>query len=132
LWLRDLASAPQSGNGWPTMPPIQACPSPHPAINADLRDGVQIVRTPGTTRRPHKDGLVDFGKAGTPAQNRGSDIMPKPPASKWIPMLFSEYDLARAPVGPVPSAWIGYDPDLALLQWSDVVSEKSFGASAGR
>ena len=89
-------------------------------VNADLRDGVSLSGPWHYSVDPYKDGMADFlGKTSDVTKGRGADINVEA-ATKADPDTFYEYDLARAPVGPVPSAWIGYDPTLRYyngLMW---------------
>ncbi len=98
-------------------------------VNADRR-AVQSLSGPWHySVDPYKDGMADFhGKPYDVTKGRGSDINVEQ-AMKNDPDVFYEYDLARAPVGTVPSAWIGYSPELRYyngLMWY----QKSFDAPA--
>ncbi|MGA9658872.1 MAG: glycoside hydrolase family 2 TIM barrel-domain containing protein [Asticcacaulis sp.] len=89
-------------------------------VSADMRDGVSLSGPWHYSVDPYKDGMADFlGKAFDVTKGRGADINVEA-ATKANPNALYEYDLARAPVGPVPSAWIGYDPSLRYyngLMW---------------
>jgi len=98
-------------------------------VNADKRDGMSLSGPWHYSVDPYKDGMADFhGKPYDVTKGRGSDVNVEQ-AMKNDPDVFYEYDLARAPTGPVPSAWIGYSPELRYyngLMWY----QKSFDAPA--
>ncbi|ESQ84829.1 hypothetical protein AEAC466_07160 [Asticcacaulis sp. AC466] len=89
-------------------------------VNADRRAGESLSGPWHYSVDPYKDGMADFhGKPLDVTRGRGSDVNVEA-AMKADPDVFFEYDLARAPVGPVPSAWIAYAPELRYyngLMW---------------
>ena len=89
-------------------------------VNADRRDGMSLSGPWHYSVDPYKDGMADFhGKPYDVTKGRGSDVNVEQ-AMKTDPDVFYEYDLARAPTGTVPSAWIGYSPELRYydgLMW---------------
>jgi beta-glucuronidase len=102
---------------------------PFVLVDADRRDSMSLSGPWHYSVDPYKDGMADFhGKPYDVTKGRGSDVNVEQ-AMKDDPNVFYEYDLARAPVGPVPSAWIGYSPELRYyngLMWY----QKSFDAPA--
>ena len=101
----------------------------HILVDADLRDGVSLSGSWHYSVDPYRDGMADFlGKPSDVSKGRGSDVDVEA-AEKADPNALFEYDLQGAPSGPVPSAWIGYDPSLRYyngLMWY----QKSFAAPA--
>lgn len=100
---------------------------PFVLVNADRRDHVSLSGPWHYSVDPYRDGMADFhGKPYDITKGRGSDVNVEQ-AMKDDPDVFYEYDLARAPIGQVPSAWIGYSPELRYyngLMWY----QKSFDA----
>lgn len=98
-------------------------------VDADMREGVSLSGAWHYSVDPYRDGMADFlGKPSDVSKGRGSDVDVEA-TEKADPNALFEYDLKGAPTGPVPSAWIGYDPSLRYyngLMWY----QKSFEAPA--
>ena len=89
-------------------------------VDADMRDGMLLSGPWHYSVDPYRDGLADFhGHPSDVTKGRGSDIDVEQ-ATKADPDLVFEYDLKRSKEGPVPSAWMAYDPTLRYyngLMW---------------
>lgn len=89
-------------------------------VDADLRPGLSLDGAWHYSVDPYKDGLADFlGKSTDVRHGRGADIVVAD-VEKANPNALFEYDLGNAPLGDVPSSWIGYDPTLRYyngLMW---------------
>jgi beta-glucuronidase len=89
-------------------------------VDADLRTGLNLDGAWHYSVDPYKDGLADFlGKSTDVRHGRGADIVVAD-EEKAHPNALYEYDLGNAPLGEVPSSWIGYDPTLRYyngLMW---------------
>ncbi len=102
-------------------PELSAIVPAYVLVNADRRDTLQSLSGPWHySVDPYRDGLADFlGRPANARLARGSDINVQE-AEKADPNALFEYDLRQSPVGPVPSAWMGYDPTLRYyngLMW---------------
>jgi len=92
----------------------------HILVDADMRDHISLSGQWHYSVDPYRDGMADFlGKPSDVSKGRGSDVIVAD-AEKANPNALFEYDLQGAPTGPVPSAWMGYDPTLRYyngLMW---------------
>lgn len=110
-------------------PELSAVVPPYVLVNADRREAQSLSGPWHYSVDPYRDGLADFlGRPANPRLARGSDINVQK-AEEADPNALFEYDLRQSPVGPVPSAWMGYDPTLRYyngLMWY----QKSFDRAA--
>ena len=110
-------------------PELSAVVPSYVLVNADRRDTQSLSGPWHYSVDPYRDGLADFlGRPANARLARGSDINVQE-TEKADPNALFEYDLRQSPVGPVPSAWMGYDPTLRYyngLMWY----QKSFDRAA--